>query len=119
MSQIWQQFFRRPIVWVNLVLAVLINLGTWSILLTNITPGPDLIVLHYTMYFGVDLLGRWSESLFIPAFGSLLIIVNTLFARYFINRTHVVSYFFLVLTPIYELLLFFAAMFLIVANLPA
>lgn len=119
MMQEWQQFISRPISWISLSLAALINLAIWGILLINITPTSDLIVLHYTLYFGVDMVGKWSESLAIPGFGLCLIVMNTIFAHYFFRKNHIVSYFFLIVNPIFQLFLFFAAIFLVIANLPA
>ena len=118
MIHLWQQFFRRPIVWIPLLSALLLNLATWVILLIHVSPQPDLIVLHYTLYFGVDMVGEWKEAFLIPAFGLILMIVNTLFARYFEVRSRVVSYFFLVLTPILELFILLSVIFLVLANLP-
>lgn len=115
----WQQFIRHPVAWINLALAVFFNLASWGILLLNISPTPDLIVLHYTLYFGVDMVGSWAESLLIPLAGVWLIIVNTLFAQYFFKKNHIVSMFFLIMTPILEFVFLFAAIFLIIANQPA
>lgn len=115
----WQQFIRHPIVWINLILAAILNIGIWAILLINITPSTDLIVLHYTLYFGVDMIGKWRETLLIPVFGIFLILLNTLFAQFFFKKSHIISYFFLILIPIFQSLLLFATIFLIIANLPA
>lgn len=119
MESYWRQFFSKPIVWINLGLAGLFNLINWAILLLNVKPQSDLIVLHYTLYFGVDLVGKWTESFLIPAVGLLLIGVNTIFAHYLMERSRVASYFFLVLLPVLEVTLLFASIFLIIANRPA
>lgn len=119
MWQHWQQFFRRPSVWIATGLSGLINLATWLILLINIKPQSNVIVLHYTVYFGVDLVGGWLEALLIPAFGLVIWLTNTMIAAFFAERYRVASYFFLILTPAMELLLLMAAIFVVVANLPA
>lgn len=119
MWQQWQQFFRRPAVWITTGAAGLINIATWLILLINIKPQTNLIVLHYTVYFGVDLVGGWLEALLIPAFGLVVLLTNLLIAAFFAERYRVASYFFLILTPVIELLLLLAAVFVIIANLPA
>lgn len=113
----WRQFFHQPIVWVSLVLALICNLVTWGILLYNIRPQENLVVLHYTLYFGVDKVGQWVEALLLPSLGLLLIAINVLFAAYLSKRAKVASHFFLATTPIHQILLFFAALFIIIANI--
>jgi hypothetical protein len=118
MWQRWQQFLRRPFVWSTVGAAALINLATWVLLLVNLSTHSGNIVLHYTVYFGVDLVGSWERSLLIPAFGLLLLAFNTAVAKAFLDTQRMFSAFFLVLTPIFELLLLFAAIFIVLANFP-
>jgi hypothetical protein len=114
-----QEFLRKPVVWINLLLAVLFNLVTWGMLLINMTPQDHLITLHYTVDFGVDKVGKWSETLLIPTFGVLLILINSGFAMYFGQKAKIVRNFFLVLTVILSILLFLSSLLLVIANLPA
>ena len=114
-----QEFLRKPAVWINLLLALLFNLITWGMLLINMTPQDHLITLHYTVDFGVDKVGEWSETLLIPVFGLFLILVNAGFAFYFEQRAKIVKNFFLVMTVILSILLFLASLLLVIANLPA
>lgn len=119
MWQRWQQFLRRPFVWSTVGLAALVNLATWTLLLVSLSRLNGNIVLHYTTYFGVDLVGSWERSLLLPAFGLLLLAFNTAVAKAFLDSQKLFSAFFLVLTPIFELLLFFSALFVVLANAPA
>ena len=116
----WQQFLRRPYVWIPLTLSILADLAAWFVLFRNLSLSSQesLIVLHYSLYYGVDLVGTAGEAFFIPLFGLFLIIVNFAFAYYFMERIRTVSLFFLFLTPLYELILLAAAIFLVIANLP-
>lgn len=116
----WFRFLRRPYVWISLLLAVLFDFTTWLVLFRNLrlSFNEGLIVLHYSLYYGVDLVGTAGEAFFIPVFGLFLIIVNFAFAFYFIERTKIVSLFFLILTPVFESILLAAAIFLVIANLP-
>ena len=106
-------------VWFPIGLAGLLNILTWIVLLVNITPQNELIVLHYSVYFGVDRVGTWYETLWIPIFGVLLFIINTGFSFFFIDKHKIVSKFFLYLSPFYQLLLLFVAIFIVLANAPA
>lgn len=118
MWQRWQQFLRRPSVWSTVGAAALINFTTWVLLLVTLSRQSGNIVLHYTTYFGVDLVGSWERALLVPAFGLLLLAFNTAVAKAFLDTHRLFSSFFLVLTPIFELLLFFAAIFIVLANVP-
>lgn len=119
MWQRWQQFLRRPGVWIPLAISGLINLATWVLLLVSIKPQSQLIVLHYTVYFGVDRVGRWHEALAIPAVGLGLLALNTAAAKYCHDRELVFSHLFVYTTIMIEILLFAAAVFIVIANLPA
>ncbi len=115
----WQQFIRKPLVWITSGLAFVFNLITWGILLLNITPQQDLIVLHYTLYFGVDKLGQWKEAFSLPAFGLFLILLNLYFAYYLENKSRHLSTVFLFMSTILQFLIFFSVMFIVLANLPS
>lgn len=117
MSQRWQQFLRRPAVWSALSVAALLNAATLVLVLLRLSGHSEPIVLHTTVYFGADLIGPWERALFIPAFGALLLVFNAAAARAFFDTEKLFSYFFLVLTPVFELLLLFAVLFIIL-NLP-
>jgi hypothetical protein len=119
MWQRWQQFLRRPAVWVPLALSGLINVGAWILLLVTLKPQSQLIVLHYTVYFGVDRVGHWSEALAIPAVGLGLLVGNTVFAKLCHDRDLVFSHVFMFMTPLVEILLLAAAVFVVTANFPA
>lgn len=42
---------------------------------------PDLLVLHQTIYFGIDLVGPWHRALFLPLLGIIFLYVNFIIAR--------------------------------------
>ncbi len=119
MWQQWQQFLRRPSVWVPLAVSGLINAATWVLLLVSIKPQSQLIVLHYTVYFGVDRVGRWHQVLVIPALGLGAIAVNAVAAKYCHDRELIFGYVFLYLTLMVQILLLASSIFVVIANLPA
>lgn len=116
MWQRWQQFFRRPIVWITLAVSGLMNLAIWGLLLVSIKPQSQLVVLHYTAYFGVDRIGRWTDTLVVPALGLAFMAMNTVLAKLCDDRELVFSYFFLLTLPFFQLLLLASAIFVVLAN---
>ena len=117
----WQQFFRRRVVWIPLSLAGLFDIASWFILLRQVAPAADdeLIILHYTFYYGADLVGPWTDAFLLPVFGFFLLALNTVIAFFLLERAKNLTYFFLVLTPLLEFLILSATVFLVTANVPS
>ncbi len=113
-------FLRIPVVWIPLAVAGLFNIASWFLLLRHavLKDGGDVIVLHYSKYYGVDLVGKWLEAFYIPLIGVCLILLNIGIAYTFRRRSQVVSKLFLYFTPVLQLLIFFAVFFIIIVNLP-
>ena len=58
--------------------ALAMNLAMWGWLMFHIHPQSDQLFLHYTILFGVDLIGSWNKIFFLPISGFLIIVVNAL-----------------------------------------
>lgn len=54
------------------------NLAMWGWLLMHIHPQTEQLFLHYTILFGVDLIGSWNKIFFLPISGFIIIMVNAL-----------------------------------------
>ncbi|OGL59205.1 hypothetical protein A3H10_01195 [Candidatus Uhrbacteria bacterium RIFCSPLOWO2_12_FULL_46_10] len=61
-------------------------------LIVFIMPREENLVLHYNIYFGIDLLGNWYEVLFIPLAGLILVILNAVVGSFVWRRDRVISY---------------------------
>ena len=59
-----------------LVTSLVLNAVSWFWLLWNIRPQTEEIFLHYTVLYGVDLVGPWSKVLYLPISGLFIILVN-------------------------------------------
>lgn len=113
------EFVQKPIVWINLIIAVFINLLAWILIFINIQPGDKLIVLHYTYNFGVDLVGKWSEVPLIPLLGIVILFINFVLSEVISKRNMVFSNFLVVLSSVVQLFIFLSIIFIILANRPA
>lgn len=112
-------FLSRPIVWIPLSVAGLLNIASWFLLLRHaFNRANDVVVLHYSVYYGVDLVGNWAEAFWIPFVGLVFLAFNTGLAYVFQKRSSVVRNTCLIFTPVIQLLIFFAIFFLVVVNLP-
>lgn len=109
-------FFKEKLVLASVVLFFLSNSALWMYLLYNAEPR-DHFFLHYTVYFGVDLVGTRNDAFLLPAGGLLIGVVNTLLAYLFRLRARPLSVFFLVLTLVTHVFLGVAVVLVASLNL--
>lgn len=77
-----QEYFRNIIVIWLLILNLVANLANWIILKLLIQSVNFPIILHYNVYFGVDLRGNYRQIFVIPIIGLFLFSVNFILAKY-------------------------------------
>ena len=75
------RFFRNTIVRMLLVFGTLPLLVSVLLLAYFIRSTDGTVVLHYNVYFGVDLIGTWWQAYFLPMFGLIFFIGNILLSR--------------------------------------
>jgi len=81
-----QEYFRNAILLWLLILSFLVNLTNVVSLVTLVKPVDFPIILHYNVYFGVDVLDSWEKVYIMPLIGFFLFIVNTLLGIYFYKQ---------------------------------
>ncbi len=90
----WHGFWTDPIVFFLIVLAILANVGLWIALFWTVIPTDFPIILHYNIYFGVDVIGNWKNLFFMPALAALLLFLNLALSRFFYYKERLISYLF-------------------------
>lgn len=78
-------FFENLIVQILFVAGLLPTLVSFGLLSYFVRPG-NIIVLHYNVYFGVDLLGVWWQAYILPFLGLLFFLGHFFLARRFYRR---------------------------------
>lgn len=73
-------FFRNNIVRLFLGLIAFLSLLVVGVLFFFFRPSDVLTVLHYNVYFGVDLLGSWWQIFMLPGVAIVFIIMDIWFA---------------------------------------
>lgn len=81
-----QEFFRSALVQWVLIGALIINFANWGLIAYFIRPVDFPIILHYNVYFGVDVIGAWWQVYFLPLIGLLILSVNTILAFLFYQQ---------------------------------
>lgn len=112
-----QEYFRNPLVLWILILSLTANLADWLILKIWIRPIDAAIILHYNVYFGVDVTGAWQKVFWAPAVGLILFGINLLLSIYFYNqKERIASYLLLLAILMIQLSLIVASASVILIN---
>lgn len=98
------------------IFIIICNAANWFFLAYKIKPQADPIYLHYTIYFGVDLIGQWFRLFIMPAVGTLVWLVNFVFAFFIYRKGVFISYLILWITFFLQFSLLFASYLIIRAN---
>jgi len=111
------EYFRSHIILWLLVFIFLVNLTNWILLKIFIKPIDFPIILHYNVYFGVDMLGSWKQVYFLPALGLLLLIINLFLSFYFYKKKdRIASYILMIAALMIQLSLLVASASVIIIN---
>lgn len=76
-------FFRNMIVRTLFVMNGVFLCASFGILGYFVRPTEGLLVLHYNVYFGVEIQGAWWQVFLLPVAGSLFFVGHTFLARSF------------------------------------
>ena len=71
-----QEYFKNGIVLWLLISSLAANIANWIIIKVLIQPVDFPIILHYNVYFGVDLRGNYLQVFEIPLIGLFLFLIN-------------------------------------------
>jgi len=109
-------FIQDKVLIILLVLSFVLNLLLYLAIYWFIKPTVDPITLHYSVYFGIDLIDNWYKIYLMPVVGSFLFLVNGSLAWFFYRNQKLVSYFLIGAIFLIEVLLDVAGTFLILIN---
>lgn len=112
-------YLRDRVVLIALIVAFGIQIVNWILLLSRGLAfwGAPSVPLHYTIYFGIDLVGPGYGIFFGPAFGLLILILNGVVISITYEWHRLLAYVFSVGTVFIELLLLVASIFILLLNL--
>jgi len=112
-----QAYFRSHIVIWLLALSMVSNAANWIILMVWIKPVDFPIILHYNVYFGVDLIGGYGQVYLLPLIGLILFIINLILSIYFYKqKERIASYILLMAMLMIQLSLIVASISVILIN---
>ncbi len=91
-------FFGNAIIRTLLILSVIVIIALTGILVWAVSPTENLIILHYSVYFGVDMLGAWWQAYLAPVLATLFLFGHLLLAKYFYNHSERIAAYLLMLS---------------------
>ena len=78
--------------------ALLALVGSLGCLLYFIRPGGSSIILHYNVYFGVDLIGVWWQAYALPTLGVIFFLGHLFLARRFYLKSERIAAYLMLLS---------------------
>lgn len=81
-----EEFFHSSVVQWTLIGALLLNLVCWAASIFFIRPVDFPIVLHYNVYFGVDMIGDWWKVYLLSGMGLAMLLLNICLGLFFYRR---------------------------------
>ena len=93
-----KNFFSKRTVFWSIVVTLSLNYYIWYIINYYVDFSKSSHVLHYNIYFGIDLLGPSLNLFFIPVIGLLVFLINLIFSFFVYNpkkNSLLLSYFLL------------------------
>ena len=112
-----QDFFQSQIARWLLLLSAVANLADWIALKIFIKPVDFPIILHYNVFFGVDTLGDWKETFYLPSIGLILLLINGRLAlQLYKKKERIAGYLMLMAALMIQLSLLVASTSIIIIN---
>ena len=77
----------------------------------------EFVPLSYNIYFGVSLVGDWIKLLYIPASGTVILIINTIVSQFLFKREKLLYIVVELTSLIIQIILLVASILLVLSNL--
>jgi hypothetical protein len=112
-----QEFFRSSVIQWSAIGSLFLNAVSWGVMLFFIRPVDFPIVLHYNVFFGVDMIGFWWQAYFLPLLGIIILLINGILGFLFYQqKERVVAHLLLLAAFIVQLSLIVAVISIILIN---
>lgn len=109
-------YFRNRANILMLTLSLSLNIFVWFWLIFQIKPQVEPIFLHYNILFGVDYVDVWWKVFYLPIFGLILFLINTLISWWLAGHDRFIPLVINFATLLNEIFLLVAALLLVFLN---
>ena len=112
-----QEFFASGLVHWVFIGSFILNAVNWGLIAFFIRPVDFPIILHYNVYFGVDVIGDWWQIYYLPIIGLLILAANTLLGYLFYQqKERIVAHLLMLATFIVQIAILVAVACLLMIN---
>lgn len=112
-----QEYFHSPLVQWVIIGALFLNVVNWILIAFFDRPVDFPIILHYNVYFGVDVIGAWWQVYFLPAIGLTVLLVNTTLGYlFYCQKERIVAHLLMLGTFIVQIIMTIAVASLLTIN---
>ena len=112
-----QEYFRSPLVQWVVIGALILNAINWIAIAFFLRPVDFPIILHYNVYFGVDVIGRWWQVYFLPLIGLIILLINSSLGFLFYGqKERIVAHLLMLATFIVQIVITIAVASLLLIN---
>lgn len=115
---------KNKLIIIPLAIGLIFNILMWVLiyfkfrpLVANLPEDQAFIPLHYNIYLGVDLFGKWQKIFMLPGLGLFFLFLNTVLALVIYNKRALISYFLSSITPIIQIFFLVATIITILINI--
>ncbi|MDZ7799113.1 MAG: hypothetical protein U5L76_05965 [Patescibacteria group bacterium] len=109
--------FANKIFLINFIISLILNLVVWLLLYMQFQPTQEPVILHYNIYFGIDLIGDWYKIFALPLFGFIIFFINFFFSIIIYHKEKILSYILIFSSSVIQIFLGLASLFIIFQNL--
>lgn len=112
-----QEFFASGLVHWVFIGSFILNAVNWGLIAFFIRPVDFPIILHYNVYFGVDVIGDWWQIYYLPIIGLVILAANTLLGYLFYQqKERIVAHLLMLATFIVQIAILVAVACLLMIN---
>lgn len=98
------------------LLGLMINIAIYVALAIIIGRPDQAVILHYDVYFGINLIDTWPRLYILPVVGTFIFLINGFLAFFFYINYRFISILLISVTTVLQILLFLSGLAIIIMN---
>lgn len=114
---------KNKLIIISNICALIINIVLWVFLaielkkIINLNPQITTIPLHYNVFLGIDMFGKWYKAFLFPLIGSIIFIINFMLAWLLYSKKSLASYFLSLSSLIIQIIFSVCGLLIVLINL--
>jgi hypothetical protein len=109
-NKFWKDKFSMFILLTN----IFFNISIWLFLIFKLKPSEYPVPLHFNIYFGIDVIDKWTQAFMVPSIGLVVILINLVLSYLVFSKEKFIAQFLLASSLFVQVLLFLAGISIVV-----